>query len=105
MSSASLDTIVTAIIGKDHTSEVLCIDKFLGDDAIRLLSSRLAGNKLKHRLVLRGNCIGPTGEKSNIRSMLSTVVIKMTVIYLTRVSLLIRVFLRSTVIVYFFVLY
>lgn len=61
MSSASIDTIVTAIIGKDHTSEVLCIDKFLGDDAIRLLSSRLSGNKLKQRLILRGNCIGPTG--------------------------------------------
>lgn len=61
MASGSLDAIVTAIVGRDNSSEVLCIDKFLGDDAIRLLSSKLAGNNHKEKLVLRGNCIGPSG--------------------------------------------
>ena len=68
MSTISIESIVSAIIGKDNSSEVLCIDKFLGDEAIRLLSTKLAGNKLKQRLVLRGNCIGPTGKDKNFKS-------------------------------------
>jgi hypothetical protein len=61
MASGSLESIVTAIVGRDNSCEVLCIDKFLGDDAIRLLSNKLAGNSHKEKLVLRGNCIGPSG--------------------------------------------
>lgn len=61
MASGNLDSIVTAIVGRDTSCEVLCIDKFLGDDAIRLLSNKLAGNNHKEKLVLRGNCIGPSG--------------------------------------------
>lgn len=63
---SSLDFIVTSIIGRNESSEVICIDKFLGDDAIRLLSNKINGNMSKRRLVLRGNCIGP-GGKARIR--------------------------------------
>lgn len=62
MATGSLESIVTAILGRDHSSEVLCIDRFLGDDAIRLLASKVSCNQNKEKLVLRGNCIGPTGS-------------------------------------------
>lgn len=61
MSLGSLESIVSAILGRDNSSEVVCIDKFLGDDAIRLLAEKLECNRNKEKLVLRGNCIGPTG--------------------------------------------
>jgi hypothetical protein len=61
-SLGSLESIVDSIIGRKESSEIICIDKFLGDDAIRLLSSKLSGNNVKKRLVLRGNCIGPQGK-------------------------------------------
>ena len=61
MSLGSLESIVSAILGRDNSSEVVCIDKFLGDDAINLLADKLECNRNKERLVLRGNCIGPTG--------------------------------------------
>jgi Ran GTPase-activating protein (RanGAP) involved in mRNA processing and transport len=61
---ASLEAIVNTVVGRDHSSEVLSVDKFLGDDAIRLLAKKLTGNKLKRRIVLRGNCIGPTGAEA-----------------------------------------
>ena len=61
MSLNTLESTISSIIGRDNSSEVICIDKFLGDDAIKLLADKLECNRNKEKLVLRGNCIGPTG--------------------------------------------
>jgi Ran GTPase-activating protein (RanGAP) involved in mRNA processing and transport len=61
---SGFDFVVSSIVGRHESPEVICIDKFLGDDAIRLLSSKINGNMSKRRLVLRGNCIGPAGAEA-----------------------------------------
>lgn len=64
MTTENLESIVKSIIGRDQSSEVLCVDKFLGDDVICLLSEKLKGNQTKRKLVLRGNCIGRGGAEA-----------------------------------------
>lgn len=54
------------IFGADGSDEVVCIDRFLGDEAVNLICQRLRGTDLgtKKRLILRGNCIGHTGARA-----------------------------------------
>lgn len=57
------DRIIASIIGKSGSSEILCVDKFIGDESMRSIVARLKsdGEANRKRLVLRGNCIGHGG--------------------------------------------
>eukprot|EP01041_Mallomonas_annulata_P011149 gene11149-23308_t len=46
------------------SDEILCIDKFIGDEVCSQLAIRLKDDTTKKRMVLRGNCIGPDGAQS-----------------------------------------
>ena len=66
MSTIADDKLIASIIGRDDSDEVVCIDKFIGDEQMQLLVSRLrsAGMRGKRRIALRGNCIGGSGAKA-----------------------------------------
>eukprot|EP01041_Mallomonas_annulata_P000251 gene251-464_t len=50
--------------GPSLSDEVLCIDKFIGDEVCSQLAVRLKDDTTKKRMILRGNCIGPAGAQS-----------------------------------------
>lgn len=57
---------LSTILGRDDTEEVVCIDKFIGDDTLCALAERLkrTDTKKKKRIVLRGNCLGSRGASA-----------------------------------------
>ena len=63
---STIEKIVNNIFGADGSDEVVCIDRFLGDEAIGIICERLRNSQYsrKKRLVCRGNCIGPAGASS-----------------------------------------
>jgi hypothetical protein len=86
MSTIADEKFISAILGREdnghHNSngsdEIVCVDKFIGDDQMQLLMNRLnarsssnSGQRRIRRLCLRGNCIGGGGAKA-IAEMLRT---------------------------------
>ena len=61
------ERIVSSILNSGD-GNIICIDRFLGDDVIRLLCHELVSKNEIHckfkRIVLRGNCIGSIGAES-----------------------------------------
>eukprot|EP01036_Dinobryon_divergens_P005809 gene5809-7695_t len=61
-------------IGKllsNSSDDVSYIDKFIGDEVCTQLAERLRDNSSKRRLILRGNCIGPSGAHALSQMLLS----------------------------------
>ena len=55
----------------NYDGNIICIDRFLGDEVIQIICQRInASNIGCRKLVLRGNCIGSIGAE-NLGSILS----------------------------------
>lgn len=55
-----------SVLGSDANDEIICIDKFIGDESMSELCRRvrMAGKDFKSKIVLRGNCLSPNGATS-----------------------------------------
>jgi hypothetical protein len=63
---SAVEKIVNNIFGADGSDEVVCIDRFLGDEAIGVICERLRNAQYsgKKRLICRGNCIAQAGASA-----------------------------------------
>ena len=63
MTSTAEQFVAQILFASANSDQISCVDKFLEDEAIALLSSDISSLD-KQRLILRGNCIGDRGARA-----------------------------------------